>query len=631
MANELTYQSIFPGEQIDARLTAVASLQEALAAVEQAITAKYTKPASGIPETDLDEAVQSALAKARSAVQDLSNYYTKTEIDALLSAVNSQQYVDVTALPTAGADTLDKIYLVGPDANNQYARYYTSYDGSAYSWVAAGTTEINLALYATKAELSQLSQKVTEVEDIISPVTAQAALTFTAGYVINSSGQIVAQQTNFAVSDQVSLSGVKAVIISTRCGYGNLLYAFYASDDSFISGLQGATSGYTTLTDEKVEVPNGASYMVVAIDNVASASSLVLITGYELSNQSQVDDNTEKINGLNMVADLVDISFEAQTKKYITNQGAITDIDNSDYVLSGFVDIEGIDSVIISASGNWDNGLYAFYDESQSLVQIGERAAPSREYTVLRDETVSVPAAAKYIVVAGRGGQVVPAIAYNAGYKLPGDWLGKKWIAIGDSLTAVNATSISKYHDYIKSETGITVVNMGVSGTGYMRGAESSNAFYQRVNNIATDGDVITIFGSFNDLGSTFTLGEPTDTGTSTICGCINTTLDLILSKYMAAGKIPSIGVITPTPWKGRTPASPTSISAQYVDALIECCKLKSIPVLDLWRCSNLHPDDATFRTLAYSHDGDSGVHPDENGHKIFAPMIKEFIAGLLA
>lgn len=160
MANELTYQSIFQGEQIDSRLAAVASLQEALAAVEQAITAKYTKPASGIPETDLDEAVQSALAKARSAVQDLSNYYTKTEIDALLSAVNSQQYVDVTALPTASADTLGKIYLVGPDANNQYARYYTSYDGSAYSWVAAGTTEINLALYATKEELSQLSQEV---------------------------------------------------------------------------------------------------------------------------------------------------------------------------------------------------------------------------------------------------------------------------------------------------------------------------------------------------------------------------------------------------------------------------------------------------------------------------------------
>lgn len=163
MSNELIYQSIFKGAQMDERLTAVARLQEALAAVEQAITAKYTKPASGIPETDLDEAVQSALAKARSAVQDLSNYYTKTEIDALLSAVNSQQYVDVTALPAASADTLGKIYLVGPDAYNQFARYYTSYDGSTYSWVAAGTTEINLALYATKEELSQLSQDVDEI------------------------------------------------------------------------------------------------------------------------------------------------------------------------------------------------------------------------------------------------------------------------------------------------------------------------------------------------------------------------------------------------------------------------------------------------------------------------------------
>lgn len=69
MANEMIYQSIFQGEQIDARLTAVQSLQEALAAVEQAITAKYTKPASGIPKADLASGVQDSLDAADSAYQ----------------------------------------------------------------------------------------------------------------------------------------------------------------------------------------------------------------------------------------------------------------------------------------------------------------------------------------------------------------------------------------------------------------------------------------------------------------------------------------------------------------------------------------------------------------------------------
>lgn len=153
------YNSEFSGATIDARLAAVATMQTAISNLEAAIAAKYSKPADGIPETDMDSAVQSALAKARSAVQDLSNYYTKTEIDSLLAAVNSQEYVDVATLPTASASTLGKIYLVGP-TNNQYDRYYTSYDGSAYSWVAAGSTEINLSNYATKAELNQLEAKL---------------------------------------------------------------------------------------------------------------------------------------------------------------------------------------------------------------------------------------------------------------------------------------------------------------------------------------------------------------------------------------------------------------------------------------------------------------------------------------
>lgn len=137
-----------------------AAAASVLSALETAIAAKYSKPSGGIPETDLASGVQSALALARTSIQSLADYYSKTEVDALIDAVGSEQYVDVTTLPTASASTLGKIYLVGPDANGFYDRYYTSYDGSTYSWVAAGNTEINLANYATKSEVSQLQQEV---------------------------------------------------------------------------------------------------------------------------------------------------------------------------------------------------------------------------------------------------------------------------------------------------------------------------------------------------------------------------------------------------------------------------------------------------------------------------------------
>lgn len=122
MANENIYQSIFTGAQMDERLTAVATLQAALA-----------------------------------------NFYTKEEVDDMLASVQSQEYETASELPTASAQTMGKIYLIGPDASNYYAYYFTSFDGSDYSWVGPlGTTQITLADYPTKAELAQMITKVAE-------------------------------------------------------------------------------------------------------------------------------------------------------------------------------------------------------------------------------------------------------------------------------------------------------------------------------------------------------------------------------------------------------------------------------------------------------------------------------------
>lgn len=80
-----------------------------------------------------------------------------------------------------------------------------------------------------------------------------------------------------------------------------------------------------------------------------------------------------------------------------------------------------------------------------------------------------------------------------------------------------------------------------------MRRKDINRAFYQRVSDIPEDADVITIFGSGNDLSSDQTLGNVTDTGTDTICGCINATIDAIYERIPLA----RLGIVTPTPWVG--------------------------------------------------------------------------------
>lgn len=169
MSNNI-YQSDFTGPQMDERFAAVAELQTAVEGLQTAVAAKYVKPASGIPSTDLDADVNAALAKALTAVQSLADYYTKAEIDAMIAALNSMEYVDVATLPDASASTMGKIYLVGPDGSGYYSYYISSYDDTDYSWVGPlGTTEISLANYATKAELNQLDQEVTDLANL--PVT----------------------------------------------------------------------------------------------------------------------------------------------------------------------------------------------------------------------------------------------------------------------------------------------------------------------------------------------------------------------------------------------------------------------------------------------------------------------------
>ena len=178
----------------------------------------------------------------------------------------------------------------------------------------------------------------------------------------------------------------------------------------------------------------------------------------------------------------------------------------------------------------------------------------------------------------------------------------------------------------IAEKTGIKTVNLGVSGTGYMRRKDVNRAFYQRVSDIPEDADVITIFGSGNDLSSDQTLGTVTDTGTDTICGCINATIDAIYERIPLA----RLGIVTPTPWVGSMPSKTTCGMAKYSEAIVEICKRRSIPCLDLYHESNLRPDDENFRKLAFSKDGGNGVHPDEKGHEIIAASFQSLLERLI-
>ena len=126
----------------------------------------YQKPVGGIPDTDLTASLQAAIASfITKAVNDLTNYYlksetyTRNEVDAMVAAIQQFRLVSVAQLPTASADTMNKIYLV-PSANPQtqntkdeFITLMVDEQGTVtYSWECIGSTEVNLTNYYTKSQ-----------------------------------------------------------------------------------------------------------------------------------------------------------------------------------------------------------------------------------------------------------------------------------------------------------------------------------------------------------------------------------------------------------------------------------------------------------------------------------------------
>ena len=107
---------------------------------------------------------------------------------------------------------------------------------------------------------------------------------------------------------------------------------------------------------------------------------------------------------------------------------------------------------------------------------------------------------------------------------------------------------------------------------------------------------------------------------------CINLTIDGIRDRIVGA----NIGIITPTPWVQYPTTTIRNNMDLYCDAIVEICRLKGVPCLDLYHCSNMLPWEESFRNAFYKHDEGNGVHPDEDGHKLFAPRIKVFLETLL-
>lgn len=409
---------------------------------------------------------------------------------------------------------------------------------------------------------------------------------------------------------------------------------------SYVGSIASNPDGTTYIT-----APNNSKYIRASIVTAAVTTYGLLQFSetdgtapsdiVEYFNKAYLDGYTQKdeFNALKTDVDSIgenftdvyrDLTGIITSSKYINGNGTITDISSNNYKILT-VQASPAKKYKITGSAYYNTYYYAFYDENGNFIS-GLKATESGTTSVVYDVMATAPQNAKTLVAASNDGtQNIKGVVRKASTNSM-LWTDKKWVVFGDSITEVNARTTKHYFDYVSEKTGITIYNMGNSGSGYAREQDIGTAFYQRISAVPTDADVITIFGSFNDLGAGIPLGTASDTGTTTLGGCINATLDNLYTAFPLA----NVGVVTPTPWTDANPTNEPNSASEYVQLIRDICNKRSIPCLDLFHCSALRPWEASFRELAYSKDGGAGCHPDETGHKIIASRFKAFLETLL-
>ena len=413
---------------------------------------------------------------------------------------------------------------------------------------------------------------------------------------------------------------------------------FITDGTNFIANVpaSGGTAIYTPTADTAISVCMYVKYGVAASSLVLRE---ILVEEDNYLRESQFDAGTIQALNDNVVESEEQITPVTTGDRVIRGSDrAIVSGAGEAYKVTDKIPVTQGDTFRFSGSLNYGNYFFVFYTQSETPFG-GLKSNAGSAATVLTDCLVTVPAGASYVRF---GFYASAAIHYSLYKKYKGllasdltdelkqdifkEWNGKTWVVIGDSLTEANATASDKYHKIISEKTGITVLNYGRSGTGYGKTYGTSNNFANRALELENvDCDVITIFGSFNDL--TIELGTADDTGTDTLGGWMNTTFDNLYT----AKPFVSVGVILPTPWQGKTPDGSTADRAkavQYCEMLKTIAERRSIPVLDLFHRSNLHPNDSDFRDEFYSNA--DGVHPNDAGHAKIAPMIEQFLRRII-
>ena len=195
---------------------------------------------------------------------------------------------------------------------------------------------------------------------------------------------------------------------------------------------------------------------------------------------------------------------------------------------------------------------------------------------------------------------------------------GKAAYFDGDSICYGANSSGYSYPEMIAKNNNMSLTKKAISGTTVAVREGYTNSILERIKAMTDDYDYIIIEGGYNDCARSVDMGTLTsdyvsDLDETTFIGAMESLCKTLCANYFEKKKL----FVVPHRTLG------TYVNTFYDNAIV-VCKKWGIPVIDLREECNLIPLIGEDVQTEYFEGANTGVHPSEQGYKIFyAPKIE--------
>lgn len=448
-------------------------------------------------------------------------------------------------------------------------------------------------------------------------------------------GELTGNAGGIYAVNEITVNANETYKISGYASYRANLYLILNSRNEIIEKFPNTNTSPVYYDDIKITIPKDGVKLLLN-GNTSRPTTLQKVTGINVNNDRinyslnwlTKDMLEDKISNLFKPNEFIELKVNWITGSYYRKgNGIVVEDENASRVK---IQVSPGENYRISGFSYWESNLCYITNKNNEIIQTFPDTNETTKY--YENVDITIPNNGVYLLVNKRNNlEKETRINKSQGYFIKNN-INKKWVAFGDSLTD-KATLGSNYNytNFVSNNLGLELINLGKGGTGYLNGNGGTQQFYNRTSSIPLDTDILTVFGSFNDMFvSNLNIGSITDTDTNSLYGAINT----FLKNCWVINPSMIIGIISPTPWENYWRGSSDTLKAnkcvEYVNVLKNVAEYYSLPYLDLFNTSNLRPWDANIKQLYYNNA--DGVHPNSLGHKKYiAPKIENFIKSMVA